>query len=111
MRAAGVQAAPAWLDRAATTDKVLALMSEASDGGADVVALPETFLPGYPVFLMPGSRMSDPVDRSTARSSRSTPTLVSSAFTASSSRRSTSVSLGPTATVRDSGLISSVDGG
>lgn len=64
MRVAGVQAAPAWLDRAATTDKILALMSEASDGGADVAAFPETFLPGYPVFLMPGSTMFNPTDQS-----------------------------------------------
>ena len=64
MRVAGVQAAPAWVDRAATTDKVLALMSEASDGGADIVVFPETFLPGYPVFVMPGVRMSDPTDQS-----------------------------------------------
>ena len=48
MRVAGVQAAPEWIDRAATTGKVLALISDAADGGADLVAFPETFLPGYP---------------------------------------------------------------
>jgi len=64
MRIAGVQAAPRWLDRAATTDKVLALMSEASEGGADVAAFPETFLPGYPAFVGPGVRLWNPTDDS-----------------------------------------------
>ena len=48
MRIAGVQAAPVWLDRKATIAKVVDAMSEASAGGADLVAFPETFVPGYP---------------------------------------------------------------
>ena len=37
-----------WLDRKATIGKVLDAMSEASSSGAELVAFPETFVPGYP---------------------------------------------------------------
>ncbi|SJM57449.1 carbon-nitrogen hydrolase family protein [Gulosibacter sp. 10] len=48
---AAVQAEPVWLDADRTTDKTIRLIEEAADGGADLVAFPETWLPGYPVFL------------------------------------------------------------
>ncbi len=51
MRVAAVQAAPVWLDRGATTGLVAAKIEEASAGGAELVAFPETFLPGYPVWV------------------------------------------------------------
>ena len=51
MRIAGVQAASAYLNRAATIKKVLAAMEEASRGGADLVAFPETYVPGYPWWV------------------------------------------------------------
>jgi nitrilase len=50
MRVAAVQVAPAWLDRAGTIDIVLASLGRAAAGGAEVVAFPETFVPGYPVW-------------------------------------------------------------
>ena len=51
MRIAGVQAASAYLDRKGSIDKVLAAMGDASQGGADLVAFPETFVPGYPWWV------------------------------------------------------------
>lgn len=51
VRVAAVQAEPVWLDIDGTTDKTLQLIAEAAAGGADFVAFPETWIPGYPVFL------------------------------------------------------------
>ena len=46
-----VQAAPAYLDLAAGIDRTIALIGEAAGNGADLIAFPETWLPGYPWFL------------------------------------------------------------
>ena len=43
-----VQAEPAILDREATLDKVAAVTAEAKANGAQLVVLPETFIPAYP---------------------------------------------------------------
>ncbi|WP_166999147.1 carbon-nitrogen hydrolase family protein [Paramicrobacterium fandaimingii] len=51
IRIAAVQAEPGWLDLAATVDKTIALISEAASEGAELIAFPETWLPGYPIFL------------------------------------------------------------
>ena len=51
MRIAAVQTSPVYLDRAATIDVVLDRIAEAGAGGADLVAFPEVFVPGYPVWL------------------------------------------------------------
>lgn len=48
---AAVQAEPVWLDMSGTVNKTIALIEEAADKGADLVAFPETWIPGYPVFL------------------------------------------------------------
>jgi len=51
VRVAAVQASPVFLDRAATTDKVVAAISEAGANGAELVVLPETFIPCYPTWI------------------------------------------------------------
>lgn len=51
VRVAAVQAEPVWLDIEGTTEKTIRLIEEAAAGGADLMAFPETWIPGYPVFL------------------------------------------------------------
>ena len=51
MKIAAVQAAPVFLDPGATTDKLLGLLREAASKGAELVAFPEVFLSGYPIWL------------------------------------------------------------
>lgn len=50
-RVAAVQAEPVWLDMNATVKKTVDLINEAAANGAELVAFPETWIPGYPVFL------------------------------------------------------------
>jgi aliphatic nitrilase len=51
VRIAAVQAEPVWFDLAATVEKTITLIAEAAESGVDVIAFPETWLPGYPIFL------------------------------------------------------------
>lgn len=46
-----VQAAPVFMDLEGTIDKTIALISEATQKGAELIAFPETWIPGYPWFL------------------------------------------------------------
>lgn len=59
--AAAVQAAPVFLDRAATVDKACALIAEAAANGARFIVLPEAFIPAYPawVWYLPLTRRND----------------------------------------------------
>ena len=47
-RVAVVQAAPVMFDKAACTDKAVALIREAAANGAELIVFPELFVPGYP---------------------------------------------------------------
>ncbi|MBV9194214.1 MAG: carbon-nitrogen hydrolase family protein [Solirubrobacterales bacterium] len=51
-RLAAVHAAPAYLDRDRTVDKVESLTGEAARAGARLVAYPEAFVPGFPVWCL-----------------------------------------------------------
>ncbi len=51
VRIAAVQAEPVWFDLAATVEKTIDLIAEASASDVDIIAFPETWLPGYPIFL------------------------------------------------------------
>lgn len=48
--AATVQAAPVFLDKKGTVDKVLRLIKEAAGNGAELVVFPEAFIPTYPYW-------------------------------------------------------------
>ncbi len=49
-KAAAVQAAPVYLDREASVEKACALIREAGEKGAELIVLPEVFIPGGPYW-------------------------------------------------------------
>ncbi|MGS2808712.1 nitrilase-related carbon-nitrogen hydrolase [Nocardia sp. MW-W600-9] len=51
IRVAAVQAEPKWLNLSAGVEQAIGLIEEAADGGAQLVAFPETFLPGFPWWM------------------------------------------------------------
>lgn len=54
-KAAISQAEPCWFDKAAGIAKSVALIQEARKNGASLIAFPEVWVPGYPIFLWSGS--------------------------------------------------------
>lgn len=49
--AAAVHAAPVFMDKNATVDKACGIIREAGQQGVELLAFPETFIPGYPYFI------------------------------------------------------------
>ncbi|SCB50437.1 carbon-nitrogen hydrolase family protein [Rhizobium multihospitium] len=55
-KAAAVQAEPVWLDADATIEKAIKIMDEAASNGAQLIAFPEVFIPGYPFWAWMGDQ-------------------------------------------------------
>jgi nitrilase len=53
-RVAVAQIEPVWLDAAATIDKGIAAIEDAARRGAELIAVPEVFVPGYPWWIWHG---------------------------------------------------------
>jgi len=52
VKAAVAQLAPVFLDRGATIEKACQVIAEAAKAGAQVIAFPEAFVPGYPYWTL-----------------------------------------------------------
>jgi nitrilase len=50
IKVAAAHAAPAFQDAAATTEKAVELIGQAAKQGASLVAFPESFIPGFPIW-------------------------------------------------------------
>ncbi len=51
VRVAVTQAEPEWLDLVKSVAKTCHLIEEAAAGGAQLVAFPECWIPGYPAWI------------------------------------------------------------
>lgn len=51
IKATAVHAAPVYMNKAATLQKVISLITQAAGEGTDLLAFPEVFVPGFPYFI------------------------------------------------------------
>lgn len=56
-KVASVQAEPVWLDAEATVEKTVSMIGEAASNGAQLIAFPEVWVPGYPYHIWIDSPM------------------------------------------------------
>ena len=61
-KACAVHAAPAFLDAESTVEMACSLIAEAARGGAQLIAFPESFLPGFPVWASVQAPIKKAVD-------------------------------------------------
>src|SRR5690554_3397919 len=50
VKVAAAHCAPVYLDSKRTTEKVISIIVEAANNGAELISFPETFIPGFPVW-------------------------------------------------------------
>lgn len=65
IRVAAAQIRPAWLDRTATAQRIIATIEGAARQGIEILAFPEAILAGYPFWLCRtnGAAFDDPVQK------------------------------------------------
>jgi hypothetical protein len=63
VRLAAAQVAPVFLDRDATVATAVSVIEEAGRAGAQVVAFPETWVPGYPMWIFGAAGWDDPASK------------------------------------------------
>lgn len=65
LQVALAQISPVWLNRAATTEKVVSMISQAANQGCQLVTFGEGLLPGYPFWLDPtgGANFESPIQK------------------------------------------------
>jgi len=61
-KAAVVQAEPVWLDADATISKSVEFIERAAREGAEIIAFPEVFIPGYPWWIWLGDQKGKDAD-------------------------------------------------
>jgi nitrilase len=57
-KVAAAHAAPVYMNKAATIKKTVELIEQAAADSVKLLVFPETFIPGYPVRLLPVPRLS-----------------------------------------------------
>jgi nitrilase len=55
-KVAAAHAAPVFMNKAATIKKTVQLIEQAATDDIKLLVFPETFIPGYPVSVLPDSR-------------------------------------------------------
>lgn len=55
IKVAAAHATPVFMDKKATTRKVVSLIEQAGKKGVKFLVFPEVFIPGFPVYLSPNN--------------------------------------------------------